>query len=55
MAISIENLKSQFLEFGEAVSHGREPLVSGSEGLAALRLVLGVYQSARERAPVYLL
>ncbi|MCY4594584.1 MAG: Gfo/Idh/MocA family oxidoreductase [Bryobacterales bacterium] len=52
MAISIENLKSQFLEFGEAVSHGREPLVSGSEGLAALRLVLGVYQSARERAPV---
>ena len=55
MAISIENLKSQFLEFGEAVSHGREPLVSGSEGLAALRLVLGVYQSARERAPVDLL
>ena len=55
MAISIENLKSQFLEFGEAVSHGREPLVSGSEGLAALRLVLGVYQAARERAPVDLL
>ena len=55
MAISIENLKSQFLEFGEAVSHGREPLVSGPEGLAALRLVLGVYQSARERAPVDLL
>ena len=55
MAISIENLKSQFLEFGEAVSNGREPSVSGSEGLAALRLVLGVYRSAREGAPVDLL
>ena len=55
MAISIENLKSQFLEFGEAVSHGREPAVNGSEGLAALRLVPGVYQSAREGAPVDLL
>lgn len=52
MAISIENLKSQFLEFGNAVSHGREPSVSGSEGLAALRLVLGVYRSAREGAAV---
>ena len=52
MAISIENLKSQFLEFGDAVSHGREPLVSGSEGLAALRLVLGVYRSACEGVAV---
>ena len=52
MAISIENLKRQFLEFGDAISHGREPLVNGSEGLAALRLVLGVYRSAREGAPV---
>ena len=55
MAISIENLKSQFLEFGEAIDCGREPSVSGSEGLAALRLVLGVYRSARECAPVDLL
>ena len=55
MAISIENLKSQFLEFGEAIRQGREPAVSGSEGLAALRLVLGVYESAREGAPVDLL
>ena len=54
MAISIENLKCQFLNFGEAVSQGREPLVSGAEGLAALRFVLGVYQSARESMPVEL-
>ena len=55
MAISTENLKRQFLEFGEAISHGRESLVNGAEGLTALRLVLGVYQSAREGAPVDLL
>ena len=55
MAISIENLQRQFRDFGEAVAGGREPLVSGEEGLAALRLVLGVYQSARDGRPVELL
>lgn len=55
MAISIENLKRQFLDFGDAVSTGRDPLVSGAEGLAALRFVLGVYASARSEAPVELL
>ena len=55
MAISIENLKRQFLDFGAAVSAERDPLVSGAEGLAALRFVLGVYESARTEAPVELL
>ena len=51
MAISIENLQSQFADFGRAVREGGEPLVNGAEGLAALRLVLGVYESARRGAP----
>ena len=55
MAISIENLQRQFRDFAEAVSEGREPTVSGEEGLAAVRFVLGVYQSARDGAPVELL
>ena len=55
MAISIENLQRQFLDFGQAVGAGREPLVSGEEGMAALRLVLGVYDSARRGLPVELL
>ena len=55
MAISIENLQRQFRDFGEAIAGDREPLVDGGEGLAALRLVLGVYESARSGAPVDLL
>ena len=52
MAISIENLQRQFLDFGAAIEEGREPLINGEEGLAALRFVLGVYRSARDGAPV---
>ena len=52
MAISIENLKRQFLDFGRAITQGAEPLVSGLEGLAALRFVLGVYESAASGQPV---
>ena len=55
MAISVENLQRQFLDFASAIAEGREPLVDGREGLAALRLVLGVYESARADAPVDLL
>ncbi len=51
MAISIENLQRQFLDFGAAIEEGREPLINGEEGLAALRFVLGVYRSARDGAP----
>ena len=55
MAISIENLQRQFRDFGEAVSEGRDPIVSGEEGLAALRFVLGGYRSARDGKAVELL
>lgn len=55
MAISIENLKRQFWDFGTAIHLRGEPLVGGSEGMAAMRLVLGVYQSARSGSPVDLL
>lgn len=55
MAISIENLQRQFQDFGRAVREGGEPLVDGAEGLAALRFVLGVYESARQGAPVDLI
>ena len=54
MAISIENLQRQFADFGDAVRSGREPLVDGEEGLAALQLVLGVYESARDGRPIEL-
>ena len=55
MAISIENLQRQFRDFGDAIVNHRDPLVDGSEGLAALRLVLGVYESARRGAALDLL
>ncbi len=55
MAISIENLQRQFRDFGASVESGGRPLVDGEEGLAALRLVLGVYESARSGAPADLL
>lgn len=55
MAISIENLQRQFTDFRDAIAGDREPLVNGEEGLAALRFVLGVYESARRGSPVDLL
>ena len=55
MAISIENLQRQFQNFADAIRHDAEPLVDGAEGLAALRFVLGVYESARSGTPVDLL
>jgi UDP-N-acetyl-2-amino-2-deoxyglucuronate dehydrogenase len=47
MAIPIENLKRNFVDFGQAVASGSAPLIDGKEGLAALEIVLGVYQAAR--------
>ena len=47
MAIPIENLKRNFADFGQAVASGSAPLIDGQEGLAALEIVLGVYESAR--------
>ena len=47
-AISLEPIKRQFLDFGEAVREGRKPNCAGEEGYAALELVLGIYEAARE-------
>lgn len=53
MAIPIENLKRNFADFGQAVLSGTAPLIDGHEGLAALQLVLGVYESARSGQTVH--
>lgn len=47
MAISLEPLKRQFLDFGNAVKNKTKPLIDGEEGFRALQIVLGVYESAR--------
>ncbi|MBI3696830.1 MAG: Gfo/Idh/MocA family oxidoreductase, partial [Acidobacteria bacterium] len=47
MAISIEPIKAQFLDFGNAIRNHTKPLVAGEEGYAALEIILGIYESAR--------
>jgi predicted dehydrogenase len=47
MAISLEPIKRQFLDFGTAVKNKTKPLLDGEEGFRALQIVLGVYESAR--------
>jgi predicted dehydrogenase len=52
MAIPLTPFERQFLDFGAACREHREPLTSGEEGLKALEIVLGVYQSCRTGQPV---
>lgn len=47
MAISLEPIKRQFLDFGGAIQNRGKPLVAGEEGYLALQVVLGAYESAR--------
>jgi len=54
MAISLEPFERQFRDFGEAIEKGRQPLVSGEEGYAALELVDAVYRSCRSGDKVVL-
>ncbi len=54
MAISLEPFERQFLDFGEAISQGRQPLVSGEEGYQALEVVDAVYRSCRSGEKVVL-
>ena len=54
MAIPIEPFERQFLDFGDACRERRAPLLSGEEGLKALEIVLGVYESCRSGRPVKL-
>jgi len=54
MAISLEPIKRQFLDFGKAIETSGKPLVAGEEGYAALELVLSIYKSARSGEKVVL-
>ena len=54
MAISLAPFERAFLDFGEAIRTGREPLISGEEGLRALELVQAIYTSSRENRLVSL-
>ena len=47
MAISVESFERQFLDFGDAITTGRKPLVAGEEGYQALELVDAIYRSCR--------
>jgi predicted dehydrogenase len=48
MAISLTPFERQFLDFGNAIQAGRQPLISGEDGYRALELVVSVYRSCRE-------
>jgi predicted dehydrogenase len=54
MAISIEPIKAQFLDFGQACRDRRPPLVSGEEGYNALEIIIAIYDSARRGEKVVL-
>ena len=54
MAISLEPFERQFLDFAEAIYHGRQPTVSGVEGLQALEVVDAIYRSCRTQQKVLL-
>ena len=54
MAIRVTPFERQFLDFRDAIRHGRKPAVSGEEGYRALEVVTRIYQSCRERHPLQL-
>ena len=53
-AIPLTPFERQLRNFGEAITTGRKPLVSGEEGYQALEFVLAAYKSCREGSPVSL-
>lgn len=55
MAIPVTPLERQFLDFGNAIASGKQPLVTGEEGYRALEFVQAVYRSCREGQKVTLL
>src|SRR5580700_4741427 len=54
MAISTAPFERQFLDFGEACEENRAPLCSGADGLRALQVVIGAYDSCRTGQAVLL-
>jgi predicted dehydrogenase len=47
MAIPLAPFERQFLDFGDAIRHGRQPRVAGEQGYQALEVVDAVYRSCR--------
>ena len=47
MAISVVPFERQLKDFGEACANGRQPAISGEDGLRALGLVSAIYRSCR--------
>ncbi|RPI26721.1 MAG: gfo/Idh/MocA family oxidoreductase, partial [Acidobacteria bacterium] len=54
MDISVEPFCRQLRDVMQAITSGRPPLVSGQEGLETLKLVLAMYESARENREIAL-
>ncbi len=52
MAISLVSFERQFEDFAQAIRERRNPLVDGIEGYRALAVVLGIYQSCREKKAI---
>jgi UDP-N-acetyl-2-amino-2-deoxyglucuronate dehydrogenase len=52
MSISVEPFRRQLANVRESILEGSVPLVSGEEGMETLRLVLAMYQSAREQRDI---
>ncbi|EAX48567.1 oxidoreductase domain protein [Thermosinus carboxydivorans Nor1] len=53
-AISSVNHKAQMLDILRAVEQGKDPLVTGEEGLKSLEIVLGIYESSRKGQKIQL-
>jgi UDP-N-acetyl-2-amino-2-deoxyglucuronate dehydrogenase len=47
------SMSRQLLDFGEAISYGRQPRVSGEDGYQALRLVEAIYHACRTGRKVF--
>ncbi|HLG95457.1 MAG TPA: Gfo/Idh/MocA family oxidoreductase [Bryobacteraceae bacterium] len=47
MATPLAPFERQFVDFADAITHGRKPLSSGEEGYRALQTVLSIYDSCR--------
>jgi predicted dehydrogenase len=54
MAISLEPFERQFLDFADAITHHRQPQVSGEQGYQALEVVDAIYRSCRTGQKVVL-
>jgi UDP-N-acetyl-2-amino-2-deoxyglucuronate dehydrogenase len=54
MNISVTTFERQFLDFAHSIRSGCEPAGNGEAGYRALELVLGIYQSCKERRLVEL-